>query len=115
MEQLTPQNVDRILMLPPMDKTLTSRKTMPLLLQDPPTQKKKGLAYRRKGKPLKLKIHQVARRHTGPVDHERAHMMSQLTSAVVPLCRLQISEDTSVRMLPAPKEPELTPVTPNPQ
>ena len=116
-KQLT-QHVDRILMPPPMDTTLVSRKTVPLPSQDPQTQKKKGLAPRRKGKPLKLKIHQVARMRTGPVDHERAHMMSQLTSAVVPLCRLQISEiseDTGVKVLPAPQEPEPTPETPNPQ
>ena len=117
MKQLT-QHVDRILMPPPMDTTRVSRKTVSLPSQDPQTQKKKGLVPRRKGKPLKLKICQVARMCTGPVDHERAHMMSQLTSAVVPLRRLQISEiseDTGVKVLPAPQEPEPTPETPNPQ
>ena len=112
------QHIDRILMPPPMDMTLVSRKTVPLPSQDPQTQKKKGLVSRRKGEPLKLKIHQVARMRTGPVDHEHTHMMSQLTSAVVPLCRLQISEiseDTGVKVLPAPQEPEPTPQTPNPQ
>ena len=116
-KQLT-QHIDRILMPPPMDTTLVSRKTVPLPSQNPQTQKKKGLASRRKGKPLKLKIHQVARMHTGHVDHECAHIMSQLTSAVVPLRRLQISEiseDTGVKVLPAPQEPEPTPETPNPQ
>ena len=116
-KQVAP-HVDRILMPPPMDMTLVSRKTVPLPSQDPQTQKKKGLASRRKGKPLKLKIHQVARMHTGPVDHEHIHMMSQLTSAVVPLCRLQISEiseDTGVKVLPTPQELEPTPETPNPQ
>ena len=116
LKQLT-QHVDRILMPPPMDMTLVSRKTVPLPSQNPQTQKKKGLASRRKGKPLKLKIRQVARMCTSPVDHEHAHMMSQLTSTVVPLRRLQISEiseDTGVKVLPAPQEPEPTPETPNP-
>ena len=87
MEQLT-HHVDQILMPPPIDTTLVSRKTVPLLYQDQQIQKKKGIAFRRKGKPLKLKVHQVAKMRTGPVDHECAHLMSQLTSAVVPLHKL---------------------------
>ena len=106
------QHVDRILMPPPMDMTLVSRKTVSLSSQDSQTQKKKGLAPRRKGKPLKLKM------RTGPVDHEHAHMMFQLTSAVVSLRSLQISEiseDMGVKVLPAPQEPEHTQETPGPQ
>ena len=108
-------HVDQILMPPPMDMALVSRKKVPLLSQDQQIQKKKGLAYRRKGRPLKLKICQVAKMHTGPVDHERAHVMSQLTSAVVPLCKLQISEDTTVQPPPDPQQPKPTQDTPKTQ
>ena len=83
--------VDQMLMPPPMDMMLVSRKKVPLLSQDQQIQKKKGLVYRRKGRPLKLKIRQVAKMHTGPVDHEHAHLMSQLTRAVVPLRSLKMS------------------------
>ena len=51
MEQLT-HHVDQILMPPPMDTTLVSRKMVPLLSQDQQIQKKKGLAFGRRGKPL---------------------------------------------------------------
>ena len=96
MKQST-HHVNQILMPPPMDTTLVSRKTVPLLSHDQQIQKKKGLAFRRKGRPMKLKICQVAKMYTGPVDHECAHLMSQLTSAVVPLHKLQISEDATVQ------------------
>ena len=108
-------HVDQILMPPPMDMTLVSRKTVPLLSQDQQIQKKKGLAFRRNGRPLKLKIRQVAKMRTGPVDHERAHLMSQLTSAVVPLCKLQISEDATVQLPPDPQQPKPTQDTPKTQ
>ena len=107
--------VDQILMPPPMDMTLVSRKTVPLLSQDQQIQKKKGLAFRRKGRPLKLKIRQVAKMRTGPVDHEHAHLMSQLTSAVVPLRKLQISEDATVQLPPDPQQPKPTQDTPKTQ
>ena len=113
-KQLTQHN-DRILMPPPMDTTLVSRKTVSLPSQDSQMQKKKGLAFRRKGKPLKLKICQVAKMCTGPVDHERAHLMSQLTSAVVPLRKLQISEDATVQLPPDPQQPKPTQDTPKTQ
>ena len=114
MEQLT-HHVDQILMPPPMDTTLVSRKTVPLLSQDQQIQKKKGLAFRRKGKPLKLKICQVAKMRTGHVDQEHAHLMSQLTSAVVPLRKLQISEDATVQLPPDPQQPKPTQDTPKTQ
>ena len=98
-----------------MDMTLVSRKKVPLLSQDQQIQKKKGLAYRRKGRPLKLKIHQVAKMHTGPVDHECAHLMSQLTSAVVPLRKLQIYEDATVQTPPDSQQPKPTQDTPKTQ
>ena len=108
-------HVDQMLMPPPMDMTLVSRKKVPLLPQNQQIQKKKGLAYRRKGRPLKLKIRQVAKMHTGPVDHERAHLMSQLTSAVVPLHKLQISEDATVQTPLGPQQPKPTQDTPKTQ
>ena len=114
MEQLT-HHVDQILMPPPMDTTLVSRKTVPLLSQDQQIQKKKGLASRRKEKPLKLKVCQVAKMRTGPMDHECAHLMSQLTSAVVPLRKLQISEDATAQLPPDPQQPKPTQDTPKTQ
>ena len=111
MKQST-HHVDQILMPPLMDMTLVSRKTVPLLSQDQQIQKKKGLAFRRKGMPLKLKACQVAKMRSGPVDHEHAHLMSQLTSAVVPLCKLQISEDVTVQLPPDPQQPKPTQDTP---
>ena len=88
---------------------------MPLPVNDQPNQRKRGLASRRKAKPLKLQVHQVARMRTSPVDHQRAQLMTQLTSAVVPLKKLQISEtpqDTGVRLLPTPPSEESTPEAP---
>ena len=86
-KQLTHQ-ADKILMPPPVDYTLVSRKTVPLPVRDDYNQRKIGLASRRKAKPLKLQVRQVAKMHTGPVDHQRARLMAQLTSAVVPLKKL---------------------------
>ena len=70
-KQLT-HHADKILMPPPVDTTLVSRETVPLPVSDQPNQRKRGLASRRKAKPLKLQVCQVARMHTGPVDHQRA-------------------------------------------
>ena len=109
---------DEILMPPPVDTTLVSRKTVPLPANDQQNQRKRGLASRRKAKPLKLQVCQVARMRTGPADHRRAQLMTQLTSAVVPLKKLQISEttqDTGVRMLPTPHSEESTPEAPKTQ
>ena len=116
-QQLT-HHVDRILMPPPVDTTLVSRETVPLPVNDQHNQSKRGLASRRKAKPLKLQVRQVARMRTGPVDRQRAQLMTQLTSAVVPLKKLQISEtpqDTGVRILPTPQSDEFTPETPKRQ
>ena len=107
-KQLT-HHADKILMLPPVDTTLVSRKTVPLPVNDQHNQRKRGLASRRKAKPLKLQVRQVARMRTGPVNHQCAQLMTQLTSAVVPLKKLQISEtpqDTGVRILPTPQSEE---------
>ena len=110
-KQLTHQ-ADKILMPPPVDTTLVSRKTVPLPVKDEYNQRKRGLASRREAKPLKLQVHQVARMRTGPVDHQRAQLMTQLTSAVVPLKKLQISEtpqDTRIKILPTPQNEEFPP------
>ena len=116
-KQLT-HHTDKILMPPPVDTTLVSRKTEPLPTNDQQNQRKRGLASRRKAKPLKLQVRQVARMCTGPVDHQRAQLMTQLTSAVVPLKKLQISEtpqDTGISMLPTPHSEESTPEAPKTQ
>ena len=116
-KQLTHQT-DRILMPPPVDTTLVSRKTVPLPVKDEYNQRKRGLASRRKAKPLKLQVRQVARMCTGPVDHQRAQLMTQLISAVVPLKKLQISEtpqDTRVKILPTPQNEEFPPEAPKSQ
>ena len=116
-KQLTHQ-ADKILMPPPVDTTLVSRKTVPLPVKDEYNQRKRELASRRKAKPLKLQVCQVARMHTGPVDHQRAQLMTQLTSAVVPLKKLQISEtpqDTRVKILPTPQNEKFPPEAPKMQ
>ena len=116
-KQLTHQ-ADKILMPPPVDTTLVSRKTVPLPVKDEYNQRKRGLASRRKAKPLKLQVRQVARMRTGPVDHQRAQLMTQLTSAVVPLKKLQISEtpqDTRVKIPPTPQNEEFPPEAPKTQ
>ena len=116
-KQLT-HHADKILMPPPVDTTLVSRETVPLPVNDQHNQRKRGLASRRKAKPLKLQVRQVARMHTGPVDHQCTQLMTQLTSAVVPLKKLQISEtpqDTGVRILPIPQSEEFNPEDPKMQ
>ena len=116
-KQLTHQ-ADKILMPPPVDTTLVSRKTVPLPVKDENNQRKRGLASRRRAKPLKLQVRQVARMRTGPVDHQRAQLMTQLTSAVVPLKKLQISEtpqDTRVKILPTQQNEEFPPEAPKMQ
>ena len=118
-KQLT-HHADKILMPPPVDTTLVSRETVPLPVNDQHNQRKRGLASRRKTKPLKLQVRQVARMRTGPVDHQCMQLMTQLTSAVVPLKKLQISEppppqDTGVRILPTPQNEEFNPEAPKMQ
>ena len=122
-EDLAPINllthhVDKILMPPPVDTTLVSRKTVPLPTNHQQNQRKRGLASRRKAKPLKLQVCQVARMHTGLVYHQCVQLKTQLTSTVVPLKKLQISktpQDTGVRMLPTPHSEESTPEAPKTQ
>ena len=104
--QLLERQVDSLLMLPPADTTPMAQKTyrslgrgLQLLRmleneeQSPGTIKRKTLQERRNIKALKLKIHKVAKMHTGPVDTTHTQEMAKLTSAMVPLQRLKIRDD----------------------
>ena len=105
--QLLERQVDSLLMLPPADTTPIAQKTyrslgrgLQLLRmleneeQSPGTIKRRTLQERRDTKVLKLKIHKVAKMHTGPVDTLRTQELVKLTSAVVPLQRLKIQDDS---------------------
>ena len=61
--------------------------------RSPGTVKRRTLQERRNTKALKLKIHKVAKKRTGPVDAIHAQELAKLTSAVVPLQRLKIRDD----------------------
>ena len=111
--QLLKRQVDSLLMLPPADSAPKARKTYRSLgnglqlsrLTDneersPGTVKKRTLQERRNTKALKLKIHKVAKMHTGPVDTLRTQELIKLSSVVVPLQRLKIQDD------PVMKTPE---------
>ena len=105
--QLLERQVDSLLMLPPADTTPMAQKTyrslgrgLQLLRmleneeQSPGTIKRRTLQERRDTKVLKLKIHKVAKMRTGPVDTLRTEELVKLTSAVVPLKRLKIQDDS---------------------
>ena len=62
--------------------------------QSPGTVKKRTLQERRNTQALKLKIHKVAKMRTGQGDTLRAQELAKLTSAVVPLQRLKIRDDS---------------------
>ena len=72
---------------------------------------KKTLQERRKGKPLKLNICTVAQMHTGPAAVHHTQELARLASAMVPLQKLNIQEDTHVRVPKTTPEPE-TPTPP---
>ena len=108
---LLERQVDRLLMPPPTDTTpIVQRAPMPPRRdQQPPkvlerrrcppgTAGKKMLQERRKGKPLKLNIHTVAKMRTGPAKVHHAQELTSQASAVVPLQRLNIQEDTHVKV-----------------
>ena len=118
---LLERQVDCLLMPPPTDTTpIVQRIPMPLRRdQQPPkvlerrrhppsTAGKKTLQERRKGKPLKLNICTVAKMCTGPVEVHHAQELAWLASAVVSLQRLNIQEDTHVKV------PKITPVSETP-
>ena len=104
--QLLEKQVDSLLMPPPADCAPKAQKTPRSLgqglqlsrmsddeEQSPGTVKKRTLQERRNTKTLKLKMHKVAKMHTGPVDTLRTQELIKLTSAVVPLQRLKIQDD----------------------
>ena len=108
---LLERQVDHLLMPPPTDTTpIAQRAPMtPRRDQQPPkvpekrrhppsTAGKKMLQERRKGKPLKLNIHTVAKMHIGSAEAHHAQELARLASAVVPLQRLNIQEDTHVKV-----------------
>ena len=107
---LLKRQVDNLLMPPPTDTTpIVQRAPMPprrdqqsakvLERRRPPgTAGKKMLQERRKGKPLKLNICTVAKMRTGLAEMHRAQELARLASAVVPLQRLNIQEDTHVKV-----------------
>ena len=110
--QLLGRQVDSLLMPPPADSASKAQKTYRSLdkgLQlsrmpedeerSPGTVKKSTLQERRNTKALKLKIHKVAKMHTGLVDTLRTQELVKLTSAVVPLQRLKIQGDPVVKTL----------------
>ena len=69
---------------------------------------KKTLKERRKGKPLKLNICTVPKMCTGPAEVHNTQELARLASAIVPLQKLNIQEDTHVRVpktTPEPKTP----------
>ena len=60
----------------------------------PGSPRKKTLQERQNVKSLKLKVGSVAKMCTGQVDNHRAQELAKLTSAVVPLQRLKIQDDS---------------------
>ena len=121
---LLERQVDRLLMPPPTDTTpIVQRAPMPPRRdQQPPkvperrrhppsTTEKKTLQERRKGKPLKLNICTVAKMCTKPAEAHHAQELARLASAVVPLQRINIQEDTHVKVLKTTLESE-TPTPP---
>ena len=108
--QLLERQVDSLLMPPPAESAPKAQKTYRSLgqglqlsrmsedeVQSPGTVKKRTLQERRNTKALKLKIHKVAKMHTGPVDTLRTQELIKLTSAIVPLQRLKIQDDPVVK------------------
>ena len=106
LSQLLEKQVDSLLMPPPADSAPKARKTYRSLgrelqlsrmsedeEQSPGTVKKRTLQERRNTNALKLKIHKVAKMHTGQVDTLCTQEQAKLTSVVVPLQRLKIRDD----------------------
>ena len=108
--QLLKRQVDSLLMPPPAEGAPKAWKIYRSLgqglqlsrmsedeKQSPGAIKKRTLQERRNTKALKLKIHKVAKMHTGPVDTLRTQELVKLTSAVVPLQRLKIQDNPVVK------------------
>ena len=101
--------VDKTLMPPPVDNTLTAAGTLldlsqgllvPTKADQQPHQRRSGAVSkkcqdkRKIKKPLKLDVQAVAKMHTGPRNTHRSQELARLASAVVPLEQLNIREDT---------------------
>ena len=100
---LLKRQVDHLLMPPPTGPTPIAQKApmspkgrhQPLKVPEkrrcsPGTTGKKTLQERQKERPLKLKVHIVAKMHTGPAEAQHAQELAKLANAVVPLQRLNI-------------------------
>ena len=111
--------VDKMLMPPPIDNTLTAAGTLldlsqgllvPTKAGQQPYQRRssavsKKLQDRRKvRKPLKLDMQAVAKMHTAPRNTHRSQELARLASAVVPLEQLNIREDANGN-IPRPETP----------
>ena len=101
--QLLKSQVDSLLMPPPSDTNPMAQKSlgrdqlsrMPERRKcSPGDTRKKTLQERRNAKSLKLKVSPVATMHTRPVDTLCTQDLVKLTSAVVPLQRLKIQDDS---------------------
>ena len=66
-------------------------------MHSPGTTRKKTLQERQNAKALKLKVYKVAKMRTGPMNANHAPELAKLTSAVVPLQRLKIQDDTVMK------------------
>ena len=108
---LLKRQINLLLMPPPTDTTPIAQKAPKSPSRDcqllkilekrrcsPGTTGKKTLKERWKGKPLKLKVYTVAKMHTRLVEAHHTQELAKLTSAVVPLQRLKIQDDTSIEV-----------------
>ena len=103
--QLLKSQVDSLLMPPPSDMTPMTQKALQLPGRDQlsrmperrkfsPSSTRKKTQERRNAKSLKLKVGPVTKMHTGQVDILCTQELVKLTSAVVPLQRLKIQENS---------------------
>ena len=104
--QLLESQVDSLLMPPPSDTTPMAQKALQSPGGDqlsrmperrkcsPGGTRKKTLQERQNAKSLKLKVGPVAKMHTGQVDTLCTQELAKLTSAVVPLQRLKIQDNS---------------------
>ena len=123
--QLLKRQVDSLLMLPPADSAPKARKTYRSpgrgfqlsrrpedIEQSPGAVKKRMLQERRN---TKLKIHKVAKMHTGQVDTLHTQELVKLTSVVVPLQRLKIRDDGRLAENPENESEVDVPTPPHPR
>ena len=117
---LLERQVDHLLMPPPADTTpIAQRPPLPpgmdqqtpkvLEMRKHPSGAvgKKTLQERRKGKPLKLNICTVAKMLARPVEVHWTQKLARLASTIVPLQKLNIQEDTHVKVPKTTPEPKM--------